>query len=66
MICCFLGVLFHHAAAEGAFGYPALLSGWLLSEVSASDQFTQFAYIQVLQEGEAVFPPVPFEGKVRS
>lgn len=66
VICCFLGVLFHRAAAEGAVGYPALLSGWLLSEVSASDQFTQFAYIQVLQEGEAVFPPVPFEGKVRS
>lgn len=66
VICCFLGVLFHRVAAEGAVGYPALLSGWLLSEVSASDQFTQFAYIQVLQEGEAVFPPVPFEGKVRS
>lgn len=66
VICCFLGVLFHRAAAEGAVGYPALLSGWLLSEVSASDQFTQFAYIQVLQEGEAVFPPVSFEGKVRS
>lgn len=66
VICCFLGVLFHRAAAEGAVGYPALLSGWLLSEVSASDQFTQFAYTQVLQEDEAVFPPVPFEGKIRS